>query len=404
MRRVSVRIAVPLVAAAAAVTVAASTAGAASVQPNVSPTAATSWQVVAPNWTHANKEVGRVDDLVRIGKHVYIGGDFTEMANHAGHSVVRNHLAAVTPGGNILPFRPNVNGRVYALAASPNGKYLYVGGQFTAINGVPRHNVAAFSVKTGKLSPIVGDLKINGQVRGIAATPSGLYIGGSFGSVLGKPRGKLVKFALTKHGFRMTSWAPTANGAVRDLVVDRHAGHVIVGGEFTSINGSKQPYLASITRQRGKVFAWASHPTADILDISLDHSVLYAAEGGPGGTALSYNVKTGAQRWYYKTDGNVQAVTTVGGYPVFGMHGDNVAPRRNTAMSEYGKSSRVERKKLFMLSPSGVLTSWNPGLSSTAGVLGVWALKNGKGSVYVGGDFTGVHGHPQQRFAILKGR
>jgi hypothetical protein len=191
---------------------------------------------------------------------------------------------------------------------------------------------------------------------------------------------------------------------VRDLVVDRAAGHVIVGGEFTSVNGSRQPYLASVTRRDGTLVPWKSHPGADILDIALDGSVLYAAEGGPGGTALSYDVATGAQRWYYTTDGNVQAVTTVDGYPVFGMHGDNVAPRPNVAMSEYGKSARVSRKKLFMLSPSGDLMSWDPSISSTAGVLGVWALSSGMGSLYVGGDFTSVHGQSQQRFAILDGQ
>ena len=45
---------------------------------------------------------------------------------------------------------------------------------------------------------------------------------------------------------------------------------------------------------------------------------------------------------------------------------------------------------------------WNPDLSSTAGVLGVWALCAGSGNVYVGGDFTGVHGANQQRLAIFK--
>ncbi len=51
-----------------------------------------------------------------------------------------------------------------------------------------------------------------------------------------------------------------------------------------------------------------------------------------------------------------------------------------------------------------MLERWNPDLSSTAGVLGVWALAAGRGSVYVGGDFTGVHGVAQQRFAILRRR
>ncbi len=401
--RASVKLAGPLVATAAALTVVAGTAGAAQVQPHVAASAVNSWQVTAPNWSHSNKELGRVDDLLRLGKHVYLGGDFTSMANHSGKSVVRNHIAAVTPGGNLLPFNPNINGRVYALASSPNGKYLYVGGQFSSVNGVARHNVAAFVVKTGRLATRIGDLRINGQVRAIAATPSGLYLGGSFGSVSGKSRGKLAKLYLSKGHFKLASWTPSANGSVRDVVVDRRGGRVFAAGEFTSVNGSKAPYLAGVTRKHGKLTKWASHPTADILDLSMAGQVLYAAEGGPGGTALSYNMKGGTLRWYYKTDGNVQAVTTVAGYPVWGMHGDNVAPKRNVAMSEYGKSTRVSRKKIFMLSPSGVLMAWNPELSSSAGVLGVWALKTGKGSVYVGGDFTGVHGKIQQRFAILPG-
>ncbi len=35
---------------------------------------------------------------------------------------------------------------------------------------------------------------------------------------------------------------------------------------------------------------------------------------------------------------------------------------------------------------------------------GVWALAQGHGNLYVGGDFTGVHGRAQQRFAILPRR
>ena len=401
--RVSLRLGATAITAAAALTALAGTAGAASVQPHVASSAVNSWQVIVPNWTHANKQEGRVDDIVRIGKHIYLGGDFTKMSNHAGKTVTRNHLAAVSPSGELLPFNPSVNGRVYALASSPNGKYLYIAGQFSSVNGKPRHDLAAFRVKTGKLSPRVGNIKINGQVRGIAATTSGLYFGGSFGSVGGKKRGHVAKLVLHKQHMKLAGWAPSVNGEVRDLAVDRRNGRVVIGGIFSSVNGQSAPYLAAVTRKAGKITRWADHPTADILDITLTGRRLYAAEGGPGGTALAYNVNSGKQRWYYKTDGNCQAVTAIGGYPVFGMHGDNVAPKANAAMSEYGSTKRIKRSKVFMLSPKGKLMGWNPDLSSTAGVLGVWALANGKGSVYLGGDFTGVHGKQQQRFAILKG-
>jgi hypothetical protein len=86
------------------------------------------------------------------------------------------------------------------------------------------------------------------------------------------------------------------------------------------------------------------------------------------------------------------------------MHGDFVAPRKNQTLSEFGSSRRIQRHKLFMLTYAGALMRWNPDVSSTAGVLGVWALTQGRGNLYVGGDFTGVHGRAQQRFAILPRR
>ena len=85
--------------------------------------------------------------------------------------------------------------------------------------------------------------------------------------------------------------------------------------------------------KRGRVKRWASHPKAEILDLARAGKAIYAAEAGSGGTALRYGARRGAQKWFYKTDGNVQAVTVVGRAPVFGMHGDNVAPRKNRDMS-----------------------------------------------------------------------
>jgi hypothetical protein len=384
----------------------AGTASASAIVPRVASAPVLSWQVLAPGWSPANKEAGRVDDLLRVGSRVFLGGNFTVMANHSGSAATRTYLAAVSAATGLLgTFHPRLNGRVYALAASPSGEYLYVGGDFTTVNGIPRHHLAAFRVSTRKLAPRLGDMRISGTVRAIAATASSLYIGGSFSSVAGHPRGRLAKFVLTRsRRFVLSPWRPGASGEVRDLVVDRVRRRVIAAGTFTSVNGHPENRLAAIGSRLGRVKAWASHPTADILDVSVANGRLFAAEAGPGGTALAYSMRTGRLIWFYKTDGNLQAVTTVRGYPVFGMHGDYVAPKRNHALSEFGSSARILRHKLFMLSPTGILQRWNPSLTSTAGVLGVWALRGAYGSVYVGGDFTAVHGVAQQRFAILRGR
>jgi hypothetical protein len=179
---------------------------------------------------------------------------------------------------------------------------------------------------------------------------------------------------------------------------------VIVGGDFKSVNGRRgQSGIAALGLGAGRLLRWANHPTSPILGLALCGKRVYAAMGGPGGTALAYGIG-GQRKWYYMTDGNIQAVTCFGRRGVFGMHGDFVAPHKNQQLSEFGSSRRIQRHKLFMLTYAGALMRWNPDVSSTAGVLGVWALTQGRGNLYVGGDFTGVHGRAQQRFAILPRR
>ncbi len=122
---------------------------------------------------------------------------------------------------------------------------------------------------------------------------------------------------------------------------------------------------------------------------------------GPGGTALAYDIGSGSRLWYYMTDGNVQAVTTVDGWPVFGMHGDYVAPKVNSKLSEYGKSKRISRHKVFELSPDGTLQSWAPALETDPGRAGRVGARRLRGTLEVGGDFTKVNRAPQARFAIF---
>jgi hypothetical protein len=363
------------------------------------------WQFPVPSWTLRNKEEGRVDDMLRVGSVVYIAGDFTISSNHAGATVTRTFLAAENADtGALLSWAPVLNGRAYALAASPDHSTLYVGGQFTTVNGQRHSHLVAFDVATGQISPALPDMRIGGTVKAVAQSGGNLFIGGCFTSVAGQAHVRLAELSLGGPGVWVVNPAfrASANQDVRDIVTDAPTGRVIVAGWFSAVDGrSGQAHIAALSMASGAVLPWANHPTSEVLDIARAGASLYAAMGGPGGTGLAYDIATGKQRWYYRTDGNVQAVATVGGYPVFGMHGDYVAPRANTAMSEYGSSARISRHKIFQLTPAGVLTSWAPALTSNDGVLGVWALRSGNGVLYAGGDFTRVNGATQDRFAIF---
>ncbi len=102
------------------------------------------------------------------------------------------------------------------------------------------------------------------------------------------------------------------------------------------------------------------------------------------------------------TDGNMQAVTTVGGYPVFGMHGDYVAPRANQKLAEYGHERADPRAT--RCSSSRPTACCRRGLRRSAPARECWAC--GRCAVRrqlleVGGDFTAVDRTQQARFAHL---
>jgi hypothetical protein len=394
-----------VVAAATTVLAVASTAGATSAVPHVSVAAAQQgWQFPVPGWAPTNKEAGRVDDILRVGHTVFIAGNFTTAEDHNGNVQQRSYLAAEDAlTGALLPFAPVLDRRAFFLAASPDRKTLYVGGQFSTVNGQAQSRLVAFDIASGQVSPVVPNLGINGPVKAIAAVGSDLYIGGGFTSVSGQSHGRLARLSLSGDHFALDAgWQASASDEVRDLIADPASGRLIVAGWFKALDGAaSSPHLGAVSLASGDLAPWASHPGYEILDITRCGSELYAAMGGPGGTALAFDFAGGHQQWYYKTDGNVQAVAAVGGYPVYGMHGDYVAPKANVSMKEYGTSQRISRHKVFMLSPDGVLQTWAPPLTSTQGVLGVWALRGGGGSMYVGGDFTRVAGSDQARFAIF---
>src|SRR5438128_390133 len=78
---------------------------------------------------------GAIRAIAETNGVIYLGGDFTQLSNANGTSVkARNHLAAIWAATGIpTPWNPNVDGIVRALAISPLGDTVYVGGDFANI-------------------------------------------------------------------------------------------------------------------------------------------------------------------------------------------------------------------------------------------------------------------------------
>lgn len=135
------------------------------------------------------------------------------------------------------------------------GGTMYAVGTFSAIewggNTYSRHNVFSFSA-TAPYPITSWNPDANGEVNSIALTPDCNYawLGGGFTNVAGTAVGNIAKLS-TSTGAVVMGWAHSASKLV-DTVVYTPNGHVLVGGEFTSINGSGRSFYASLNPSTGR--------------------------------------------------------------------------------------------------------------------------------------------------------
>ena len=188
---------------------------------------------------------GVVYQQLIVGNTVYVAGKFAK-ARPAGspagtNEVTRTSVLAydLTTGALSTTFAPSVVGQVKALAASPDGKRLYLGGSFTSVNGTTRYRLAAVDPRTGALVTNWAPTT-NATVNSIAASGSSVYFGGIFSTVGNQARAKTGAVAASNGA--ILPWAPqVAGGDVLSLVTSPDGSKVVLGGSFTSVNGSDRP-------------------------------------------------------------------------------------------------------------------------------------------------------------------
>ena len=119
-----------------------------------------------------------VESVVATNSTVYIGGNFTAVGTST-----RARLAAITAGGALVSsFQPVADGRVSALAVSPDGSKVVVGGHFTTLNGLndPGFGFGAVDATTGATLPWninkeVRQAGLNASINSLEADSTGVY-------------------------------------------------------------------------------------------------------------------------------------------------------------------------------------------------------------------------------------
>ena len=146
------------------------------------------------------------------------------------------------------------DGIVYAVAVQSDGKVV-VGGDFTAVSGVPRAGVARFNTN-GSLDmtfdPGVGVTANGGVVYALAIYTNGanlgkIVIGGAFGMVSGVARTNIAR--LNTNGTLDTTFATgtgAEDGEVDALVIQPADGKIVIGGAFTFVQGVEHDFVARL--------------------------------------------------------------------------------------------------------------------------------------------------------------
>ena len=202
-------------------------------------------QAVRPDAQAAN---GVVRSSAIVGNTLYLGGDFTWVGYPTGPCALVDHTSALP----LMTFPVLPSGSIVNVAIPDGSGGWYVGGEFTAIGGVPKQNLAHILANNTVAS---WGPDPDGPVNALVLRGLTLVVGGNFTSIGGALRNNLATVSTSGTG-TATSWNPNPDGVV--LALAANATTIFAGGVFTTVAGSSHFSLAAIDATSGAAsVSWA---------------------------------------------------------------------------------------------------------------------------------------------------
>jgi hypothetical protein len=372
---------------------------------------------------------GRVDTVAYSadGSVIFLGGLFHTLcppaaatcSNTTPGAVAVDYLAAVSAvtGAPITSWRPEPDGEVEALRLSTDGTTLYAGGVFGRLAGEVHHRLGALVAASGTARS-TWQPNVAAAVKALAMSPDGsaLYIGGAFQRVNGTARpllAVLTAYSAAAPAATLLPWSPAPSGSdtvdkgvlvratVNSLVV-RPDGQVYVGGVFTTIGGLARDNVAAIqpassTATGAAIAGFALAPSLSYVVLNVqttrDGTTLFVSGRGPGGFVAAYRSSYGNQLWSRHLDGDVQATVATDTVVYVGGHFDHVSIAGSTLTD-------LRHHLAAFDATTGATDPWNPAANS---VFGVYGLAWSPGHLLAGGDFTKINGAPSAGLAQFTG-
>lgn len=373
---------------------------------------------------------GRVEALARIGDRIYVGGTFTSVRNGRSGSTAqaRSYLFAYDLRTNTIDpgFAPVLDRRVRTLAAAADGSGLFVGGDFTQVNGVARTGLVKLAPATGATIRAFKAASGRGAVTDLAVAGGRLFVAGRFARLARTDRARLGAVDATtgridpELDLPLSGFNRAGEGVYR-LDVTPDGRRLVVIGNFSRIGGVARTQIAVVDRAPSPdaVSGWQTsrypfpgHIATYMRDVDIDQSGTYAVIATtccPGTDAANEPTSlgdviarfelagTGEQRptwWSYSWNDTSTAVAIAGAAVYVGGH------FRSANQSSPGSGvGGVDRAGLVALDPeSGVPFDWNPTRERGYGVLDMLAVD---GQLIIGHDTKMIGGEWHPRLAAF---
>ena len=382
-----------------------------------------------------NIQDGQVNAVAQAGNLMVVGGTFTGVKGKNDTTVTTVHeiVAFDSQTGAIdTSFMPDIEGgEVSTISVAPGGQAVFVGGEFSTVNGVAAKRIVKLNLADGSIDTSwKGVVSVGSWVEDSQVLGNDLYIGGAFSSIDGVARGRLAALDVNTGALDpnvnvnfATKRAGTLRVAHFDISPD--GTKLVATGTFLTADGLDRAQIAvlDLTTTPVSVSSWqtnsfkpacSSHFDTYIRDVKWapDGSYFIVGDtgayfGGPGAGVLCDSVS----RWEGNTSGPGQLPTwadysggdsitqvAVTGTAVYA--GGHQRWENNPLAGDSAGPGAVPRMGIAALDPvNGMPFSWNPGRNPRGS--GVWALLATQDGLWVGSDTAYIDGLIRNRIALM---
>jgi PKD repeat protein len=385
------------------------------------------------DWTPAVND-GAVNAIAQAGDTIVIGGTFTSLTpNGSTTAAPRSYIAAFNATTGVMSsFAPDLDGPVDALVAAPDGKSVYVGGEFVNVNGVKAKGLTRLDLTTGLAVKGFRTVLINGNVLDLKLSGNRLWVGGNFSKFATNDQLALATVDATTgkyDPYMQLPFAGTHNGgrtSIQKFDITPDGSRLLVIGNFTVVGGvaHDQAAMLDLTGPSAALANWSTNfytgTCARVfdsymrdLDISPDGTyAVISTTGAYGGstspcdeTARWEMNATGSgltPTWTNYTGGDTTYAVAVTGTAVY--VGGHFRWQNNAFAGDRASAGSVAREGIAALDPkNGLPLDWDPGRARGVGVFDMLATDQG---LWVGSDTDRIGGweiHPRIAFFPLAG-